>query len=93
MEEKFFTEWNIEGKEKPADITFDRADPNGANRPDANDWGTHITQFIDFFSAIQEGRQPMIDLNEGRRPVDLILAIYESSRTGKPVDMKEFTAR
>ncbi len=93
MEEKFFTEWNVEGKEKPADIVFDRADPNAANRPDANEWGTHIPQLTDFFSAIQEGRQPMIDVNEGRRPVDLILAIYESSRTGKPIDMKEFTAR
>ena len=93
MEETHFTEWNIEGQEKPDDVVFSRADQSGANRPDAIEWDTHVAQFRDFFSALAEGRKPMIDVNEGRRPVDLLLAIYESSRTGRPVDMKEFVLR
>ncbi len=89
MEEKHFIEWKVKGKGTPSDIVFTRADPNGANRPDGNDMGEHIPQLNDFFCSILENRPPMIDVKEGRRPVDLILAIYESSRT----DMKEFANR
>lgn len=35
--------------------------------------------------AVAEGRSPLLGVAEGRWPVDIILAIYESSKTGKRV--------
>ena len=39
----------------------------------------------DFADAILHDRRPMVDAYEGRKVVDIILAAYESSRTGKEV--------
>lgn len=52
-------------------------------------WGdAHRLQIEDVIAAIREGRKPLIDGEQGRKPLDVILAIYESARTGKPVDVK-----
>ena len=47
----------------------------------------HKLQFIDLINAIDENRKPMVDENDGRKPVDIILAAYESSRTGKKIEL------
>lgn len=52
-------------------------------------WGdAHRAQFEDFIAAIREDRKPLIDGAEGRKPISVILAVYESARTGKPVDVR-----
>ncbi|MDU4695475.1 MAG: Gfo/Idh/MocA family oxidoreductase [Paenibacillus sp.] len=46
----------------------------------------HAGQMDDVLRAIESGsRQVMIDGIEGRKTIELIMAIYESSATGKPV--------
>lgn len=45
----------------------------------------HTRQIEDFLQAIQQGRQPLITLEDGRRTVELITAIYRSMRDGRPV--------
>jgi UDP-N-acetyl-2-amino-2-deoxyglucuronate dehydrogenase len=45
----------------------------------------HKRQIEDFVQAILENRPPLVDQHAGRQAVDLILAIYESSKTGKTV--------
>ncbi len=53
------------------------------------DWHTsHKRQIEDFIAAIKEGRKPKITGEEAIKPLAIILAIYESSRTGKPVKVK-----
>jgi predicted dehydrogenase len=47
--------------------------------------GFHQAQIQDFLQAILEGRPPAVTGAEGRKALELILAIYESSRTDKPV--------
>ncbi len=47
--------------------------------------GTHAMQIADMIHAIRTGDRPLVDAEEGRRPVEVILAIYESARTGKEV--------
>lgn len=42
----------------------------------------------DLIQAIREDRDPMVSGEEGRKAVDLILAIYESARCGKEIIMK-----
>jgi predicted dehydrogenase len=45
----------------------------------------HRRQIVDFVKAIQEDRAPFVDGNEGRRSIQLIEAIYASSRAGKTI--------
>lgn len=47
----------------------------------------HQLQIHDFLSSIQEGRPPLVDARDGRRTVQLFNAVYESSKTGKPVKL------
>ncbi len=47
----------------------------------------HKKLIEDFVHAVWEDCQPKIDLKKGREAVDLILAIYESSRTGKTITL------
>lgn len=57
----------------------------GAADPAAIGHQAHAELFRDFLEAIREDRAPQIDGLEGRRSVELILAIYESAKTGKSV--------
>jgi predicted dehydrogenase len=51
-------------------------------------WGdAHYEQFADFVAAIAEDRPPLITAEDARKPVEIILAIYESARTGKVVEI------
>ncbi len=45
----------------------------------------HRSQIRDFIEAVREDREPLVDAEEGRKGVEIILAIYESARTGRPV--------
>ena len=47
----------------------------------------HARQLADFVRAIETGTQPAVDGREGRKAVELILAIYKSAETGKPVKL------
>lgn len=47
----------------------------------------HRKQIRDFIAAIRDDREPLVNIEEGRKPVALIRAIYESARTGRPVNV------
>lgn len=49
---------------------------------------SHTPLVRDLAEAIETGREPLIPPGEGRKAVDIILAIYESSRTGKEVILR-----
>jgi UDP-N-acetyl-2-amino-2-deoxyglucuronate dehydrogenase len=57
----------------------------GAADPKAIGHHGHMLQFQDVLKAIKKGTQPLIDGPEGRKAIELILAIYKSAETGKPV--------
>jgi predicted dehydrogenase len=57
----------------------------GASDPSAIGHAAHAMQFRDFFKAIKNGTKPAIDGHEGRRSVEIILAIYKAAETGKAV--------
>ena len=59
----------------------------GAADPKAIGHHGHTMQFQDVLSAMKKGTKPLIDGPEGRRAVELILAIYKSAETGKPVKL------
>ncbi|MGD8753505.1 MAG: Gfo/Idh/MocA family oxidoreductase, partial [Anaerolineales bacterium] len=45
----------------------------------------HQLQIKDFLEAIQVGREPLVNGQEGRKPVEIFTAIYRSCRDGLPV--------
>jgi predicted dehydrogenase len=53
--------------------------------PVVSDFSGHQKILADFLHAIATDTQPLCEGREGRRSVELIQAIYESSRTGRPV--------
>jgi len=57
----------------------------GASDPKAISYQGHQRQLKDFVKAIQTGSAPLVDGAEGRKSVEIILAIYKSSQTGKKV--------
>ncbi|CAK4836401.1 unnamed protein product [Aphanomyces euteiches] len=60
------------------------AAPAGADPRSALN-NAHRLQFEDMIAAIHENREPFINGIEGRAPVEIILAIYESAKTGKTI--------
>ena len=60
-----------------------------ASSPIVSDVSGHRRLIEDFLRAIETGSQPICDGREGRRSVELIEAIYQSSRNGLPVSLKE----
>jgi predicted dehydrogenase len=59
----------------------------GAADPKAIGHHGHMLQFQDVLNAIKKGKKPLIDGPEGRKAIELILAIYKSAETGKPVKL------
>ncbi len=59
----------------------------GAADPAAISHAGHRAQMADLLEAIETGREPVIDGPEARRPLEIILAVYESARTGSDVQL------
>jgi predicted dehydrogenase len=47
----------------------------------------HLPLYADVIEAIQQDRQPYVDARAGRNALELVLAIYKSSRDGAPVKL------
>ncbi len=59
----------------------------GASDPSAISHVGHMKQIKDFVTAIETGRKPLVDGEEGRKSVEIILAIYKSAWTRKRVSL------
>ena len=59
----------------------------GSSNPAAISHEYHRRQLADFVAAIEANRPPLVDGREGRRAVELILAIYRSAETGRAVEL------
>ncbi|QGN34185.1 Gfo/Idh/MocA family protein [Microlunatus sp. Gsoil 973] len=47
----------------------------------------HRAQYADFLQAIGDHREPFVTVADGRLSLQVVLAIYESARTGRPVEL------
>ncbi len=92
MEEEDLVKWDFE-KKKPRDEAILAAMANrksgggGAADPAAIGHHAHAKQFQNVVQAIRKGTSPAVDGPEGRRSVEIILAIYKSAETGKAVKL------
>ncbi|MDD6074676.1 MAG: Gfo/Idh/MocA family oxidoreductase [Clostridium sp.] len=83
LEDDTITLWSLP---YPCHLPVGTADGNsGADDPRGITCDNHIREYHDFVTAIQTGRRVLIDAREGRIPLSLIHAIYESSRTGQKI--------
>jgi predicted dehydrogenase len=55
------------------------ADPTGFGHE------LHRRQIVDFIESLKTGRSSLVDEGEGRKALEIVLAIYRSSQTGAPV--------
>lgn len=61
--------------------------PTGAANPMAIKSDAHRLQFEDMIDSIQTNREPQVNGYEGRKPLEIILAIYKSAREGKSIHL------
>lgn len=85
--EQLFTEWDIQGEACPDDIILGGEQRSGASIPTNFDVEGHRLHIQDMAEAVVYGRRPAVDALEAKRAVELITAIYDSSRTGRRVTL------
>ncbi|MFH1965338.1 MAG: Gfo/Idh/MocA family oxidoreductase [Acidobacteriota bacterium] len=61
--------------------------PENTSSPVVSDVSGHRRIMEDFLDAIRDNRAPMCDGKDARRSLELVCAIYESSRMGCPVTL------
>ena len=71
--------WNITGEEATQYVWQEGVDP-GPGFP-----GFHILQIQDFLQAVRDDRPPAVAGAEGIKSLEIIQAIYRSSRTSEPI--------
>ena len=60
----------------------------GAGEGSASEWGdAHRAQLADFIHCCRTGETPLVDGAQGRQAVELVLAAYQSARTGQVVTL------
>ena len=62
-----------------------KEDDSGSGDPTAISHYGHREQLADLIRAVRDGGEPMLTGEEGRRPLEVILAVYESARSGREV--------
>ncbi len=74
--------WNF------ADEKKDDEEKAGLQEATSNVYGNgHTSLYADVMDAVKNDRRPYVDAVAGRNAVEMILAIYESAATGKPVKL------
>jgi len=92
IEEEDIKSWDFQKKLRSDDAILKRLagktkTGGGAADPTAIGHHGHTQQFKDVLSAIKNGTVPQIDGQEGRRSVEVILAIYKAAETGKSIEL------
>ncbi len=91
VEEDAILTWDFKKKRKSdADVLkkFAKASSGGgAADPTAISFAGHQRQLADFIKAIRTGGKPLVDGEEGRKSVEIILAIYKAAWTGRRVQL------
>jgi predicted dehydrogenase len=90
VEQDSVVAWDVSDGVRPAAAETKPAGAasEAASSPVVSDIGPHRAVIEDFVQAIREGRPPRCDGRDGRRSVALVEAVYESSRSGRAVDVR-----
>jgi predicted dehydrogenase len=61
------------------------AGPGAAANAAALDVASHAAQIADLLTAVERGREPSVTGRSGRDALEVVCAVYESAREGRPV--------
>ena len=80
--------WEVPGDDKE-EVLKGLEDKVGdaSSDPTAISADGHQMQIADLIAAVREDREPMISGREARNAVELILAVYQSAKSGQPVKL------
>ncbi len=92
MEEEDIVKWDFAKKDRrdaaiQKQMSAQKSGGGGASDPSAIGHHGHAQQFRDVLQAIEKDRAPAVDGREGRRSVEIILAIYKAAETGKAIQL------
>jgi len=92
MEEEDITKWEFtemtsDDEKIQKEFMGKTSTGGGAADPSAIGHEMHRRQLADLLDALDSGRSPLIDGSEGRKAVEIILGVYESSKTGRAVKL------
>lgn len=82
-----FAKMNKRDNQLRAEMLNNTKTGGGAADPSAIGHHAHAELFREFLKAVKVGENPNLDGREGKRSVELILAIYKSAQTGKAVTL------
>ena len=85
VEDDTIVRWDVKGEVIETNAGASKFD-SGAN-PMAFSDEYHKLQILDLLHAIEEDKTPLVNEDEGAKPVKIILAAYESERTGEKVEL------
>jgi len=79
--------WEIQGaKQQPEELMVDDKS-GGASDPMAISIEGHLAQYRDFVDALENDREPLVNGIEGRKSLEIVQAIYQSSQENKTVHL------
>ncbi len=77
------SKWEIQGEEEEV---AEETEEGAASDAAAISSNSHTRQIQDLVDAINEDRKPVVDGYEGKKALEVIMAIYQSSKKGKVVN-------
>jgi predicted dehydrogenase len=92
MEGAEISQWNVPGVPRPEAMNK-AGNTSGASDPGNIGSANHTSVLLDMIAAVKQNRPPMITGLEARKAVEVITAIYESSKKGKLIFLPERVAR
>lgn len=79
-------EWNFKNGNQYTKLSKELARTSASSSKMAS-YKSHKRQYEDIVHAILENREPLVTGEEAKKSLELILAIYESARSGSPVKL------
>ena len=78
--------WRFADAESVGDTENVVLNPNEKDPPTVYGFG-HSALYADFLDALEQNREPLVNGIQGKKALEIILAVYKSQKMRKPVDL------
>ena len=90
LEESALVKWEFRnGQARPVLDNANKKMQGGVSDPTDISFAGHQLQIEDLLRSLELGTRPLVDGSEGRKSVEIVLAIYESAKTGRLVRLRK----